>query len=500
MLNDIKKTARHSMLYALGNMGVKVVGFLLIPLYTNPELLSTSQYGAFAILEATLQLLVGVLAFAMPPSLARWYWQKEYEKDQKSIFFTTLLFLWLIIIPAILILVYFSDGISDLIFSTKEYANLIILTIIASGAQVLNNHVFTLLRLRSKSVQGVVVQTIKFLGLLFLVYWGLKYNQGGLEAIIQSYLYVEIGVLFIFIPVMFQNSKAKIHFKVLREMISYGFPLMLASTSGVLLMVTDRYMLNSMEGLEKTAIYSVGTRIARTLKIIVTSSLTLGLLPLQMKKIGTKGSERFFSKSMKYSSFLFSVALLFLSLFSLEILKVITGDDIYWQAHGIVAIISFSLLFGQLKNDSLMGITIEKKTKITGSLIIITSLINIGLNLVLIPILDIYGAAFATLISQLFFFITIYIAAQRSHYIPYELKKVVGMIVVLFLFVGVGLLITDLNSLYRLSIKSLLFICFPFSLLLFGYYDAIEKERIAQLFKAWRNPRKIKENLQRFIQ
>lgn len=499
MLKDIKKTAQHSIVYALGNMGMKVVGFLLIPFYTNPELLSTSDYGAFAVLEGTLQLLIGVLAFAMPSSLARWYWEKEYEKDQKSIFFTTFAFLWAIIIPSAAILCYFSEELSNLIFNSVNYGFLITLTIITAALQVINNLVFMLLRLRSKSIYSVTIQTLKFIGLLFLVIWGLKVKHGGLLSIIKAYFYVETFVLILLIPTIIKNSRAKINFKVLREMISYGFPLMLASVSGVLLMVTDRYMLNSMEGLEKTAVYSVGTRIAHTLKMIITSSLTLGLLPLQMKKIGTKGSERFYSKAMKYSSYIFAIALLFLSLFSLEILKVITGSDIYLKAHGIVAVISFALLFGQLKNDSLMGITIKKKTKVSGSLVIIASIINIGLNVLLIPVFDIYGAAFATLISQLLFFVSIYIAAQKLYYIPYEIKNVVGMVIMLAIFVVGGLATSDLDSLYRLPIKSILFITFPFSLLVFGYYDNIEKERIKELFKAWRNPKKLKENLQRFL-
>ncbi|MDA3892344.1 MAG: oligosaccharide flippase family protein [Salinivirgaceae bacterium] len=492
--------AKHSIVYAIGNLGAKFIGLLLIPLYTNPNLLSTEDYGVLAVLEASLQLLVGILSFSIASSFSRWYWDKDYVNQQKSIFFTSLLFLILIIIPTVFALSYFSNQFSQILFNSINFALLIKLTICTAGIQVLNNFTLTLLRLKSKSVLSTGVQIFKFLGLLLLIIWGLKYKGLGLIAIWQAYLIVESLIVIILLPVIVMNSFVKIQFAILKDMLSYGLPLMLASLSGVILAVTDRYMLNSMQGLERTAIYSVGYKISNTLKMLITSSLSLALLPLQMKKIGTVGSEAFFSKVMKYSSFLFAVALLGLSLFSLEVLKLVTGSAIYWEAYGVVAIISFAWLFGQLKSNALIGITIMKRTKITGLLIFITSMLNIGLNMFLIPIWDIYGAAFATLISQIFFFISVYIAAQRIHYIPYELRNTIVLIAILAIYVIVGFAISELDILVRLGIKALLLISYPVVLYFFNYFDIMEKKNIKQLIDTWRKPGKFKENLNRFLE
>jgi len=500
MLKDIKKTAKHSIVYAIGNMGIKIVGFFLIPFYTNPQLLSTSEYGALAVLEATMQVLVGVLSFSMVGSLSRWYWDKDYVNQQKSIFFTSLSFLIVVIVPTVFGLSYFSDHFSNLIFESANFSFLIKLTIYTAGIQIVNNLTLTLLKLKSNSVFFVCIQIGKFVGLLALIIWGLKYRGIGLLGVWQAYIIVESLVFIMLIPVILKNSYFKIQLKVLREMLSYGMPLMLASLSGVLLSVTDRYMLNSMQGLDKTAIYSVGFRIANTLKVVVTASLAVALLPLRMQKIGKEGSGRFYAKVMKYSSFLFSIALLILSLFSLEILKVITGSSIYWQAHGVVAIVAFALLFGQLKNDALIGITIMKRTKITATLVFVTSILNIALNILLIPIWDFYGAAFATLISQLFFFIAVYIAAQKIYYIPYELRNTIVLIALLIIFIIIGLGVSDFDIKIRLTIKVILLIIYPFALSLLNFYDKTELEMIKQLYNTWRRLGNLKGNLKRFLQ
>lgn len=499
MLKEIKQTAKHSIVYAIGNFGTKFVGFLLIPFYTNPALLSTNDYGALAVLEATLAVLVGILSFSMESSFSRWFWDKKFVNEQKSIFFTSFSFLLLILLPATISLSYFANEISSLIFGNTNFSFLIKLTIFTAAFQIFNNFTLILLRLKSKSIFFVSIQIFKLISLLLLIIWGLKYKGLGLLAICQASLIVEAIAFLLLIPTIIKNTQLKIQLNVLKNMISYSFPLMLASLSGVLLSVADRYMLNSMEGLDRTAIYSVGYRIANTLRMLITMSLALALLPLQMKKIDEAGNQQFYAKIFKYSSFIFSVSLLALSLFSLEALKIITGSPIYWEAHGVVCLISFALLFNQLKNDAMMGLIIKKRTNIVGLLVLFTSLINIGLNILLIPIWDIYGASVATLLSQLSFFIMVYFTAQRIYYIPFELRNTLVLIVVLAIFVLIGLLVADLNIGLRLVIKLILLVLFPFVLLLMNYYNKSEKEAATLVFNTWRKPSKLKENIMRFF-
>ena len=72
-------------------------------------------------------------------------------------------------------------------------------------------------------------------------------------------------------------------------------------------------------------------------------------------------------------------------------------DIIYWESANIVAILSFSFFFSMLKDSAFIGLQIVKRTKIAGLLITLSSLINLGLNILLIPRFSIYGAAIATL-------------------------------------------------------------------------------------------------------
>jgi O-antigen/teichoic acid export membrane protein len=99
-----------------------------------------------------------------------------------------------------------------------------------------------------------------------------------------------------------------------------------------------------------------------------------------------------------------------------------------------------------------------------------------------------YGASIATTFSQLAFFIAVYYFAQKQLYIPYELRKILLMVIVgIFLYLA-GALINDLPLIWRLMIKTLLIIAFPFILYLFRFYEPVELQRLMELKQKWIKP------------
>jgi O-antigen/teichoic acid export membrane protein len=280
-------------------------------------------------------------------------------------------------------------------------------------------------------------------------------------------------------------------------MLKFSLPLILGSISGVLLITFDRYTLNYLASLPDVGVYTLGYRIANTIKILVIVSVQLALSPILFKMMDQPDSKRFYSKIMTYFSYLVILAVMFLSFFSLEIVKVFTASVKYWDAAKVIPVISFALFFGMLKDTSLIGLQIIKKTKIIGTIIFLVAILNLLLNILLIPRYTIMGASVATLISQIIFFIVIFIYAQKHYYIPYELLKIAKMTFLALVLYGLSLLSSDLNLGLRLVIKSMLIFSFPFLLYPLGFYEKIELNRLGGAWRKWRNPTKWKENLKK---
>ena len=500
MLKDLKKTGKHSIIYAIGNTTAKLIGLILIPLYTNSEHLSSSEYGALAVLESTSQLLTGILSMAMIQSLTRWYWDNNYSQHRNKIVFTTLAFLILCLVPTISLIYYFSDDIALLILDSTNYSYLLKLVCISSSIAIINNQILCLAKLQAKSTLYILIQILKLSSTLGLILWGILLQGKGLDAIWEATLFGELIALLALTPFVIKNIELNFQTTILKEMLTYGLPLMIASISGVLLATTDRYMLSSMSSLENTGIYSLGYRVSNTLKVIIATSLSLSLSPLRMKKINDPNHHRFYSKIATYTALIFSLAMIMLSLFSLEFLKFFAKNDLYWEANTIIPILALAIFFGVMKDQVIIGLTISKKTKIIGSSIIITSLINIILNSVLIPRWDIYGASAATLLSQIFFFSIILLSANKAYPIKYEWSKLIKILVLSITIIIAGLTLQHLVLWQRLLIKLCLVLSYPFALYVLNFYERIEIENLKTIFNNWKKPKQLRDNIKRFVQ
>jgi len=206
-------------------------------------------------------------------------------------------------------------------------------------------------------------------------------------------------------------------------------------------------------------------------------------------------NKRFYSKIMTYFSFLVIFFVLGLSFFAREIIKVITSSMEYWDAATIIPVISFALFFGMLKDTSLIGLQITKRTKIIGIVIFFVAILNLGLNIILIPKFKIMGAAVATLLSQVIFFIVIFINAQKHYFIPYEILKVVLMVLVGLVLFCISLLTNNMILLPRLVIKTIILLSFPFILYPFKFYEPVELDRIKGAWDKWKNPLNWRDNI-----
>ncbi len=461
MIGDIKKTFRKSAIYALGNMSTKLIGLILIPLYTNQSYLTVNEYGALSILEITSHVLVALLSLTLSQSLSRWYWDAKYSARQKSIFFTCMLTLTVVSVIALSAGMLLSPNISNLLFRQAEYAYIIKLLLINSVLQILITNIQTLLKLQSKALYYSLVSILKLTITLILTIYFIVGLGKKLDGIFEAQIIGSSIALIVLIPYSLRNSRMKIESRILIQMLDYSWPLMLASISGVFFSVIDRYSLNYLEGLEKVGVYTLGYKISSALKVIVITSIQLALSPLLMKKMNEPDHKSYYAKVMTYFSIILMFCVIGVSLFSLEVIKVAARDIIYWESASIVAILSFSFFFSMLKDSSFIGLQIVKRTKIAGLLITVSSLINLGLNILLIPWFSIYGAAIATLLSQLIFFIMIYTSAQKYYRIPYELKIVFSQLLAGIIIVSLGFFVNDLSIGPRLIIKVLLLGAYP---------------------------------------
>ena len=168
----------------------------------------------------------------------------------------------------------------------------------------------------------------------------------------------------------------------------------------------------------------MATKVTSVIKLVFADSIKLAIGPMMIKKMNAPDNKRFYSKVLLYSSYVMMFAIIGISLFSYEAIKVISGSKEFWGSVVIIPVLALSVFFVNMRDVTVYGLHLTKKTRIIGIIVFFTTLISIALNILLIPVWDITGAAMATLLSQFVYWLVCFYFSQKVFFVPYEIRKI----------------------------------------------------------------------------
>jgi O-antigen/teichoic acid export membrane protein len=495
MLSRIKSTARNSIIYGIGNLSSKLIGLILLPLYTT--VLPVAEFGKLAMLETTAQILVAIFGLSLNSAYFRWYWDKEYTAKQKSLFFTILAFLFVMVLIMFAGMNLAAPRLSQLLLDSGQNAKLIRLMALTTAFDILGVIPLTLMRLEEKPFLFITSNIIKFtvnllLTILFIV--GLHHR---IEGIYEAQIIGNV-IFFIFLSrYIWRHMEFRFETRILKEMLSFSLPLMLAAIAGFFITMTDRYTLKFMNGLAQLGSYQFGFKVSNSIKVIIVNSLNYAVQPLIYKLMDEPNNKRFYSKVLTYSGFAIMLLVISISVFGKELVMLLARKKEYWDAWLVIPFLSFGLFFGSLRDTLFTGLSFAKKSKVSAAITISSAFINVLLNIVLIFYFQSIGAALATLLAQFFYFFLVWKYSQKYYFIPYETLKIFKIFVTGAIITSLAMLTNKLTLIPALAIKLVLIGLFPVVLYIWNFYEEIELIRMKEIWAKWKNPRTWKSQLKK---
>ena len=160
MLSKLKSTAKSSFIYGIGNLSTKLIGLILLPLYTR--VLPVGEFGMLAMLETTSQILITLFGLSLYNAFLRWYWEKEYSELRKSLFFTVLVFLTFVVALMAVSLISTSKTLATFLLNNSQDYQLIRLMVITAALEILGVLPFTLMRVQERPVLFISSNILKF--------------------------------------------------------------------------------------------------------------------------------------------------------------------------------------------------------------------------------------------------------------------------------------------------------------------------------------------------
>jgi len=444
-LSFIKNFSKDTIAYGLGRGIKKFLGFLLLPFYTRA--LTPADYGILDTLGTFVFFIAVFLNMGLDSASGFYYFQPKGEKEKGKILFTVFVLRLVTIIPA-LILAFFSSNISQILFGSDEYSNVVLVTCLLLPLNVLTSEQELVYRFNRKPWKYNLLTILRALvnigaGITLVVNlkWGVLGAQ--LASLISSAFVVVFSFLF------YTRNKYTYQFSSdwAKKMLKYGLPLVLGGLAVWVYSVSDRYFLLYYQSLEDIGYYSIGSTFSQPLGLINTAvQMSWGVLFYQI--YNNESSEKIESKNaistlVKYYIILGCIISLFLSIFSFEIVKFVTTPE-YLPGIIVIPLLLFSAIIAQLIEIIGVGITLSEKTIYFTYILVISALVNFGLNFLFVPLLSYYGASITTIIAYVINLILTYKIAQRYFPAKYDYLRLIS-------FFGTFFVVSTLIPLFEIK-------------------------------------------------
>ena len=417
----IRKLAKSSGVYAIASFVSPLISLVLAPFLTHN--LSHSDYGALTVLNTVIALIVGITQFGLASAFFRAY-NLDYEskRDHLDILATVVVLLSLSTIPVVIAIIASSSLVSSILFGTAIYSGPVAVAALIVLVQNLTVPGFSWCRAESRpwffSSLSIVNLLITLGANIFLVGILQMGITGSLLAVAGGYTCVVILTL----PYILIRAGLRLRLDITKNLLTFGFPLVFNFISIWVLQLSDRYLLGRLGNLSEVGSYGVAYTLGGVLNILIITPFMLAWPAAMFTIAKRKDAIQAFQLVFRWFSALLLLAAYGLSLLSTALLNLLFPPA-YHSAAPVIPIIAMSTMFFGLSTICNIGISLQRKTWYAFFAGAASALINICVNLVLIPLYGSMGAAASTLIAYALLVLFSYIINQRLYPIPFEVGK-----------------------------------------------------------------------------
>ncbi len=385
----IKKLFKDTGLFAISNFASKILIFLLTPLYT--QVLSTAEYGIADLIVNSVNFIYPILTLAIAEGTLRFAMDKDNVCKERvlstSLAFVNISVVLLVAACPIVALIDHSFFkwfvIFTVIYTLYNYHN------------CLSNYLKAIGKTALFAVQGIVMTcTVVIFNILFLLVFKIGL-YGYLISIIAGYA-LSVAMMLIFGKVDLRNIY-RVDKPLLKEMIRYSIPMVPTLLAWSVNSYTDRYMIIGFIGLDASGLYSVAHKIPSLLTAVIAVFAQAWQLSA-IENYGDKDEGDYYSDVYRYYDYICVLACISVIILTKPFATFLYSND-YFVAWKYVPILTVSALFSSLAGFLAAAFRASKKTGGLFWSVVISSLLNVVVNMILIPTCGIMGAAAATAFS-----------------------------------------------------------------------------------------------------
>ena len=414
-------------LVGLTNILISLSSLIFIPIITKS--FTTAEYGMWAQVNTTIALVPNIANLGLPYTMVRFLSAEKDKEKIKDSFYPMISLTFISTLIICLLFLLFGNTIANALFNGSM--QVLYITTAISFFACMNLMLISFFRTFQQMKRYSLFLVLQsYIGVFVSIY--LTYAGYNIETVVLGLLtgYVSVFIMMAFLIVRYLGIGLG-KWSNLKEQLAFAIPTIPSNVSSWVVDSSDKYVIGILIGSVAVGCYSPGYALGSILLMFLSPFAVLlpAILPEHYEKGDMKEVDKYLSYSMKYYLLLTIPAGVGMSVLSKPLLYIITTPEIALGGYMVTPFVCLGAIFMGMYGITNNILILEKNTMILGKLWIVVAISNIVLNLLLVPYLNILGAAIATLLCYILAFSVTAIASKKTMRLPFNIGELLKIVI-----------------------------------------------------------------------
>jgi O-antigen/teichoic acid export membrane protein len=475
-LSVLKSFFKDTVIYGLAIVLPRLINFLLVRLHT--DVLPNEDYSENTEFYVVAAFFNVILTYGMETSFFRFF---SKNKDKNAVLSTAMITIVVSTFFFGLLLFLFRIPISEALRINTDFYNLLVGITFIDTLIVIP---FAYLRVTGRPIKfasikmiNVIIMVVFNVLLLSTTYGSESLRNlfsvdNNVEYIFIANLIASVVVLILVLPYFF---KAKLQYDttVLKQLLRYGWPIMVAGLAFVINENLDKWLLPQMEGEFVNGAFRACYKLAVFMTLFI-QAFRMGAEPFFFSHSDKENATQTYATILKYFTIVGALGLMIVVVYIDLLRSIFIKQESYLLALDIVPIVLLANLCLGIYHNLSIWYKLTDRTRFGMYISIIGASITIAFNLIFIPKIGFMACAYATLIAYALMMLISYFLGRKYYPVPYDINRIS-----IYLLVSAGLSFITYYHFDRNMLLGTVFL-----LLFLALIGFLEKNELKQILKS----------------
>ena len=444
MSNVMRKLGGQSVLYAMGTILTRALGFLLLPVYSN--VLHTSPFGDYVLVYTFLAFGNVIFLFGMDAAFLRFYVPEKDTEKRRRIFSTVFLSLSGAAVVFCAAIYYTAGWWAQIIFRPVDagmYIRFMEWAAVILALDALTMAGLLLYRANQQGGRFVLIRLLAvIINFLFNIYFVLIVRSG-VEGILWANVLASATGLMLVMPVVWKNLRPVFSRDDCTAMLRFGLPYIFPGLAMIAMEMLGRLQVDYYLGRDVQGIFSANYRLGIFLSLVV-AGFRMAWQPFFLSHAGKPGDKQMFAGVFTYCTAILLWGFVGVGTLASELVRMpLPGGyhflaSSYWGGLSIIPWVLGGYVFYGWYVNFVAGIYITKKSLwlpvVTGA----GAGLNFLLNILLIPRWGINGAAIGGCLAYAGMAMLLWAVSRSFYKVDYEYGRIAKLCLIALTTFAIG--------------------------------------------------------------